>query len=44
MLLVNVLALGLGGLAIGAASDLLAAQGSRYALTGPLFAADMLSL
>ena len=44
MLLVNVLALGLGGLAIGAASDLLAAQGSRYALTGPLFGADMLSL
>ena len=44
MLLVNVLALGLGGLTIGAASDLLAAQRSNYALTGPLLVADLLSL
>lgn len=44
MLLVNVLALGLGGLAIGAASDLLKAQGRADALTLPLFAADLISL
>lgn len=44
MLLVNVLALGLGGLAIGMASDALAARGSQFALTGPLFAADLVAL
>lgn len=44
MLLVNVLALGLGGLAIGVASDVLAKQGSPVALTGPLFAADLIAL
>lgn len=44
MLLVNVLALGLGGLAIGMASDALAARGSHFALTGPLFAADLVAL
>jgi MFS family permease len=44
MLLVNVVALGLGGLAIGAASDHLARHGSHFALTGPLFVADMISL
>lgn len=44
MLLVNVLALGLGGLAIGVVSDLLSGIGSHYALTGPLFAADLIAL
>lgn len=44
MLLVNVLALGLGGLAIGMASDALAARGSHFALTGPLFAGDLVAL
>ncbi len=44
MLLVNVLALGLGGLAIGAASDLLLAQGRHDALTVPLIVADLTSL
>ncbi|MEY3985742.1 MAG: hypothetical protein RLZ59_1187 [Pseudomonadota bacterium] len=44
MLLVNVLALGLGGLAIGMVSDLLTKLGSDYALTGPLFVADLLAL
>lgn len=44
MLLVNVLALGLGGLAIGMASDALAARGSYFALTGPLFAGDLVAL
>jgi MFS family permease len=44
MLLVNVVALGMGSLAIGVASDLLAQQGSPNALTGPLFVADMVSL
>lgn len=44
MLLVNVLALGLGGLAIGLASDALTAAGSHYALTAPLFAADLIAL
>lgn len=44
MLLVNVLALGLGGLAIGIASDVLTTQGSHYALTAPLFAADLIAL
>ncbi len=44
MLLVNVLALGLGGLAIGIVSDLLTQRGSAYALTGPLFAADLVAL
>lgn len=44
MLLVNILALGLGSLAIGAASDMLLAQGSDAALTIPLFVADLVSL
>lgn len=44
MLLVNVLALGMGGLAIGVASDALNAAGSPYALTAPLFAADLIAL
>lgn len=44
MLLVNVLALGLGGLAIGVASDVLTGLGSHIALTGPLFAADLVAL
>lgn len=44
MLLVNVVALGMGSLAIGVASDLLAQQGSSNALTAPLFVADMVSL
>ena len=44
MLLVNVLALGLGGLAIGVISDALTQAGSHYALTGPLFAADLVAL
>lgn len=44
MLLVNVLALGLGGLAIGAVSDLLASRGSHDALTIPLFGADLFAL
>lgn len=44
MLLVNVLALGLGGLAIGVISDVLTQAGSHYALTGPLFAADLVAL
>lgn len=44
MLLVNIVALGLGSVAIGMASDVLAEHGSHNALTGPLFVADMLSL
>lgn len=44
MLLVNVLALGLGGLAIGIVSDALAGLGSSYALTGPLFVADLVAI
>jgi len=44
MLLVNVLALGLGGLAIGMVSDALTKLGSDFALTGPLFVADLLAL
>lgn len=44
MLLINVLALGLGGLAIGVVSDVLAGLGSQHALTGPLFAADLVAL
>lgn len=44
MLLVNVLALGLGSLAIGAASDALLARGSHVALTLPLIVADLISL
>ena len=39
-----ILALGLGSLAIGAASDMLLAQGSDAALTIPLFVADLVSL
>lgn len=44
MLLVNVLALGLGSLAIGAVSDMLLARGSHQALTLPLIVADLTSL
>jgi MFS family permease len=44
MLLVNVLALGLGSLAIGAVSDVLLARGSHNALTLPLIVADLTSL
>ncbi len=44
MLLVNVLALGLGSLAIGAISDMLLARGSQHALTLPLIVADLTSL
>lgn len=44
MLLVNVLALGLGSLLIGAASDALLAAGSHNALTLPLITADAISL
>ena len=44
MLLVNVLALGLGSLLIGAASDLLLANGKKNALTIPLLVADAVSL
>lgn len=44
MLLVNVVALGLGGLAIGAVSDVLKAQGRPDVLTVPLIAADLISL
>ena len=44
MLLVNVLALGLGSLAIGMGSDALKAAGNNAALTLPLLAADSISL
>jgi hypothetical protein len=44
MLFVNVIALGLGSVAIGAASDALAARGASAPLTLPLIAADSLSL
>lgn len=44
MLLVNVVALGLGSLVIGAAGDALAAQGVSNPLTLPLLTADCLSL
>ncbi len=44
MLLVNVLALGLGGLAIGAVSDMLVVQGRGDALSAPLIVGDMISL
>lgn len=44
MLLVNVLALGFGGLAIGVVSDVLKEFGSHYALTAPLLVADLVSL
>lgn len=44
MLLVNVVALGLGGLVIGAVSDRLVALGRHDSLTLPLFAADLVSL
>ena len=44
MLLVNVLALGLGSLAVGMASDALKAAGNNAALTLPLLIADSISL
>ena len=44
MLLVNVLALGIGGLVIGIASDALIARGSQDALSLPLIIADLVSL
>lgn len=44
MLLVNILALGLGGLIIGIAGDFFAQRGIHDALTGPLFVADLVAL
>ncbi|QJQ32185.1 MFS transporter [Sphingomonas lacunae] len=44
MLLVNVLALGIGGVLIGVVSDVLVAQGRHDALSLPLIIADIISL